>query len=321
MSFFVQKINVLVPHRREIGGIMNFKEFCEKVQKSIKEFYGDDVKVEIKEVDKNNGVKLTGILLSEGDSVVSPAIYLDSYFSDYGCGREIGNIILDIINIYEKIRKNRKVDVDFFTEYEKVKKRICFKLIHYAKNQAMLSEVPHIRFLNLAIVFFYAYESEMLGSGTILIRNVHIESWNVTTDELYKQARENTGRLFPPELLGIEELLEEMLAGRFEDAEEYIREEMKIPMYVLTNNIRQHGAISIFYPGILRKLAKKENANLFILPSSIHEVVILPDTGLEMQSLKEMVQDVNETQVAEEEILSDSVYYYDRTNGQINLLC
>lgn len=300
---------------------MNFKQFCEKVEKSISEFYGDDVIVELKEVEKNNGVVLTGLLMSEGDGDVAPAIYLDSYFDDYRYGREIGNIILDIINLYEKIRKNRQIDVEFFTEFEKVKERICFKLIHYEKNKSMLSEAPHIRFLNLAIVFYYAYENELLGSGAILIRNVHKEGWNVTTDELYKQAKENTGRLFPPELIGIEELLEEMLGGRFEDAEEYIREEMKIPMYVLTNSTRQFGAISIFYPGVLRKLAKKEKTNLFILPSSIHEVVILPDTGLEVNSLKEMVQDVNETQVAEEEILSDSVYYYDRENGQINLLC
>ena len=304
-----------------MGGNMNFKQFCEKIYKGITEFYGDDVNVEMKKVEKNNGVVLTGLLLSEGEGNVAPAIYLDSYFVDYINGREIGNVILDIINLYERIRQNPQIDIQFFTDYESVKERICFKLIHYDKNQIMLEEIPHIRYLNLAVVFYYAYENPILGKGSILIRNTHKEGWSVTIDELYHQAKENTGRLFPPELIGIEELLEEMLGGKFEDTEEYIREEMKIPMYVLTNSTRQFGAISIFHPGVLRKLAKKENANLYILPSSVHEVILLPDTGLEVRNLQEMVKDVNETQVAEEEILSNSVYYYDRMDGQINLVC
>ena len=300
---------------------MTFKQFCQKIYQGITEFYGDEVTVEIKVVAKNNGVKLTGLLITEGEKKVAPSIYLDSYFQDYQSGREIANIILDIINLYEKIRKNPPIEIQFFSEYEKVKKRICFKLIHFQKNETLLKEIPHVRYLNLAVVFYHAYENPYLGSGSILIRNVHKEGWGVTTEDLYLEAKENTGRLFPPELIGMEELMLEMLDGECEEIEKMFDDKKTLPMYVLTNRCRQFGAISIFYPKILNELSKKTDSNLYILPSSVHEVILLPDVGEEVEKLREMVRDVNETQVAEEEILSYSIYYYDQKEGQISQVC
>ena len=130
---------------------MNFKHFCKKLYTAISEFYGEEVKLEIKEVKKNNGVILTGLLLTEGDESVSPAIYLDSYFREYELGKEIDKIIMDIINLYEKVRKNPKINIEFFTEYNSVKDRICYKLVNYKKNEELLSECPHIKYLNLFV--------------------------------------------------------------------------------------------------------------------------------------------------------------------------
>lgn len=303
-----------------VGGIMNFKIFCEKLYTAISEFYGNEVTLELKEVRKNNGVILTGLMFHEGDESVSPAIYMDSYYQEYEYGKEIDRIIMDIINIYEKVRKNPKVDMEFFTEYDAVKERICYKIINYKKNEDLLKECPHIKFLNLAITFYYAYINPVLGKGSIMIKNTHKEEWNVSTEELFRQANDNTKRLFPYEILGIEDLLEELVGGEFLDEGMSIREEMLIPMYVVTNKNRYMGAISIMYPGLLAELARKEDANLFLLPSSIHEFIILADTGQDTEDLLKMVREVNESRVAEEEILSNSVYYYDKISEKIELL-
>lgn len=298
---------------------MDFKQFCEKVYQSIKDFYGEDVSIRMQELNKNNGVMLTGLLLEGKENKIAPAVYLDSYFEDYTKGRKIGEIVMEIVQIYERVKKNQQINVQFFFDYQKARERICYKLIHYRRNQALMPEIPHVRYLNLAVVFYYAYENPLLGSGTILIRNSHKESWNVTTEELYQQAKENTERIFPADLIKMEEIIEEMAKESF--TEESWEEEQMLPMFVLTNGKRQFGAISIFYPGILKNLASKMNANLFILPSSVHEVILLPDVGEKAECLQEMVRDVNRTQVAEEEVLADSVYYYDRILGRINLLC
>ena len=298
---------------------MNFKQFCEKVYESVVDFYGEEVTVNLQEVQKNNGVTLTGLLLAEKNNRVAPAVYLDSYFEDYKSGKKIGEIVLEVVQIYEKVRKNQQVNVEFFSDYQKAKERICYKLIHYRRNETLLKDVPHVRYLNLAVVFYYAYENPLLGNGSILIRNGHMESWNVSTEELYQQARENTERIFPADLMKMEEVVREMMD--VSPDEELWDEEEMIPMFVLTNRNRQFGAIAIFYSDVLKNLSCKMDANLFILPSSVHEVILLPDMGEKEEFLQEMVKDVNRTQVAEEEILADSVYYYDRTLGRINLLC
>lgn len=306
--------------KRSKGNYMNFKQFCEKVYQGVVEFYKDAVNVKLQEVKKNNGVTLTGLLLAEKDNKVAPAVYLDSYFEDYRKGKKIEDIVVEIVQIYERVRKHQQVDVQFFSDYQKAKERICYKLIHYQRNESLLSGVPHIRYLNLAVVFYYAYENPLLGNGTILIQNSHKESWKVTTEELFRQAKENTERLFPADLIKMEEIVEELL-GVSLDEEKLWDEKELVPMFVLTNRQRMFGAISIFYPEVLKELAEKVDANLFILPSSVHEVILLPDAGAKAESLQEMVKDVNSTQVAAEEILSDSVYYYDRTLGRIDLLC
>ena len=306
--------------KRSKENYMNFKQFCEKVYQGVVEFYKDAVNVKLQEVKKNNGVTLTGLLLAEKDNKVAPAVYLDSYFEDYRKGKKIEDIVVEIVQIYERVRKHQQVDVQFFSDYQKAKERICYKLIHYQRNESLLAGVPHIRYLNLAVVFYYAYENPLLGNGTILIQNSHKESWKVTTEELFRQAKENTERLFPADLIKMEEIVKELL-GVSLDEEKLWDEKELVPMFVLTNRQRMFGAISIFYPEVLKELAEKVDANLFILPSSVHEVILLPDAGAKAECLQEMVKDVNSTQVAAEEILSDSVYYYDRTLGRIDLLC
>lgn len=292
---------------------MKLEQFCKMIAKEVSDYMGNEVKVEIREVRKNNGVFLTGLFLSEEDGNVAPTIYLDGYYQDYRKGRRKENIALEIVQMYVRVRKNQKIDMEFFNDYEKVKERICFKLIHYQRNEALLHGIPHFVYLNLAVVFYYAYEGKELGKGTILIRNSHMKSWGVTQEELYQAAKENTGRLFPPQVISMEELVQGMMEEEKEDVELF-------PMYVLTNSSKQFGAAVIMYKEQLEKVAERTGKNLFILPSSVHEVILLPDFGEKPQTLKNMVEEVNETQVAEEEILSDSVYYYDRMIGQIRLL-
>ncbi len=299
---------------------MNFKQFCEKIYNAISEFYGADVKVEIKEVRKNNGVVLTGLLMTEGDVNVSPSIYMDGYYCDYMSGKGVDIIIIDIINLYEGIRKKPRVDMEFFSEYKEVRDRICYRLINYYKNKEMLEDIPHIKYLNMAIIFFYAFSSPILGEGTITINNSHLEMWDVSKEELFRRATENTPGLFKLEVYGIVELIKALTGKSADELEEEMKEAYKLPMYVLTNTNRHMGAISVMYPGVLNKLAQQEGSNLFLLPSSVHEMIVLADTGQDIDDLRKMVQEVNSTQVAEDEILADSVYYYNKNTGKIELL-
>lgn len=304
---------------------MEFKQFSKAIYERVSEFYGESVKAQIEEVEKNNGVKLTGLILFKEQTNISPAVYLDDYYKEYRRGRKVGDIAAEIIRIYNRIDNRAKIDMNFLKNYETAGERICFKLVHFGRNEALLREVPHIPYLDLAIVFYFAYESDILGKGSVLIRNSYLKDWNISVQDLYRNAASNTKRLFPVKIMNIDELAADLTGEEKSDetdcSAQILQEKETLPMYVLTNRSKQFGAAGILYPEQLKKMADQLKNNLFVLPSSIHEVILLPDHGENPGSLKFMVREVNETQVAEEEILSDSVYYYDRETDKVRILC
>lgn len=301
---------------------MNSKDFTAKVQAEISGRLGPDYRVSVKEIVKNNGVILHGMLIYNKEQNVTPTIYLDTFREKYEAGESWDSIIDRILISYRNGMPVKPVDMDFFKNFEKVKDRIAYKIINAEKNKDLLKEIPHIRFLDLAVCFYYAFSHEELGNGSILIHNQQMEIWNASTVELLKLAQKNTRKIFDVELTDMENILSEMISSEMAEGNMEMLENLNmseaIPMKVLSNRRHIYGAVVIILPGQLQDIAEEMNANLFILPSSVHEVILMADTGQEEpQAMREMVMEVNETQVLPEEILSDHVYYYDREKREI----
>lgn len=276
-----------------------FEVFIEKIKKGMIEYCGEEYRVELDEVRKNNGVVYHGITVIGKQENISPTIYVDELFREYTEGMTLGQVMEKIIGIYEKHKIKQKIDVHFLTDYDWVKERVLYKLIGYEKNKELLKEIPHIRFLDMAIVFYCSILQDTLGSATVLIKNGLCRMWSVDAKELFAFAERNTPRILPPRIVDMRELIGEEGAGN-------------LRMYVLTNQQKQFGAISILYPQVLERFVKEAGAELWILPSSIHEVILMPKgKGTYGEELREMVTEINRTQVACEEVLTDSVYYYD----------
>ena len=307
---------------------MKLEDFANIIKRRVQQELGEGYEVVIKEVRKNNGVLYTGLMIMSGKHNVSPTIYLDDFYEAYCHGYEVSKIVKCVLEAYESDMPKNSVDMSFFEDFAMVKDRICFRLVEKDKNEELLQKVPHTDFLDLAVVFYYAYESEELGRGSILIYNNHVELWNTDTEELMALAKENTPRLFPWECCTMKTMINEiMMQKKKEYGEEYCPEYDEeaffedVPMYVLSNSTRVFGASSILYPDVLEKLAENIKDSFYILPSSIHELIILHDKGTESrQTLKEMIATVNRTQVREPEILSDSLYYYNYKSKQILIL-
>ncbi len=293
---------------------MQLKRFIHKITQGVQEFIGEKAVVENRRVTKNNNVILDGLIIRERGQNAAPAIYLQEYYEQYREGKQISTIIYEIIQLYERQKLEGDLDMGFFAEYAQVKDRIAYKLIHYERNKAFLMDVPHIRYLDLAIVFYYMVNNALLTCATIQITKDHCAMWDVAEKELYETAKGNMPRLLPHELKSIGEILQEA-------QEEFLPGQGTHPMYILGNSQKLFGAISILYDGLLRDFAKTLGTDIFILPSSIHEVVLLPDSGdIALSYLESMVYDVNRTQLEEQEILSDSVYKYVRAYDKIDLV-
>ena len=297
----------------------NYSEFKQQILSDLQERLGSDVRVTVQDIIKNNDTHLDGLTILSTKYNLSPTIYLNSYFKQYENGHSLSDIENDILKVYHDNRPSDNIDISFFTDYDKVKSRIIFKLVNYERNRELLKEVPHYRFLDLSIVFNCLVESSPSGSATILIHNHHLNYWGITKDDLYALAQQNTPRLLSYDLRNMTDILKELLSDEDipADAPDATT---SYPMYVLTNRYKLNGSGCILYQNLLRDFANRLESDLFILPSSVHEVLIIPvKNKTSPQELSDMVKDVNSSQLSREEILSDHVYYFSRESGQITM--
>lgn len=329
---------------------MDYQAFKNEVLSGIKDIMGEGVRVECNNIKKNNGIVLQGISISQEKSNLMPTIYLEDFYDRFREGRPVNLIVYDIVRAYEKYKMDVTLDLEFFQDYGQMKNRIVYKLIHREKNKELLKEIPHILFLDLAIVFYCMVFNDSFPDATVLINNKQCEIWGKGSRDLFSDAQRNTPRLLRHEIRSMEDIMREIFAENlkqdfrsavernldskieFEFTEEWIdnvAEQMvesvkggqeEIPMYVLSNYSRIFGAACILYPGVLKNLSERFGEDIFILPSSVHEVILVPaEGGVSNERLSEMVKEVNGNQVTAEEVLSDEVYLYSSREDKIRM--
>ncbi|MBQ7360354.1 MAG: hypothetical protein IJW63_09690 [Lachnospiraceae bacterium] len=320
---------------------MNFNDFITFMLEEVKRELGQDVKVEVREVCKNNGIMLKGLTILSKESNLSPTIYLNGFYKEYQEGKELIDVKQSILEVYRSSKVDVKVDMDFFLDYEKVKNKLFCKLINYDKNTCLLQDVPYQKFLDLAVVCYFAYEAECMGSGFITIHTNHLDNWGIDENELFERAMTNTKSVYPGIYYSMEDMLRQMvekdvrrdleqksndLEGNEEEwisftVEQIMKgllgERKRSPMYVITNEGKAWGATCMLWKETLQKLAEELESDLFILPSSVHEIIIVPadEEQVCVDYLQSMVEDINRTHVEPEEVLSDHIYRYLRDSG------
>lgn len=305
---------------------MNYKRFLTCVREHVEAKIKKGDVVQINHVIKNNGTELDGINIVEKGVNITPTIYLNDFYLQYLKGKSIEDIVDEIFVIHNNTKKSKIVfDVEKFADFKSIKGSIFYKVINYGKNVKLLEDVPHKKVLDLAVVFYLLIKQEDDVNATALIHNNHLKTWGVTENEVYKEAVINTPRMFASEIKPLSCMLGEMAGNKEEelskeDYESMILSSKYSELYVLTNSCRINGAACIFYDTVLEKFANLIDEDLFILPSSIHEVIILPKSNeYDKKKLVQMVREVNAEGVAAEEILSDNVYEYNRKDGLISM--
>lgn len=267
---------------------MDYTKFIRTMQNKVKENLCSDVTVEIHSTVKNNGTIRTGLIFNQPGVNVSPTIYLEEFYDQYLQGESVNDLVLSIQEIYEKVKVKKSFPYNNILDYSKMKDRIVYKVIRRESNEELLKQIPYENFLDLAIVFYALLETTEFGTATLLIRNEHLRGWQISKKEIIEAARENTPKLLPIEVGMLTEY-----------------------MYIVTNSMRSFGAAVMTYDGVLKQIRAMLGENFYVLPSSVHEIILVPESyGMERSHLQEMVKEINRTEVENEEILSDNVYYY-----------
>ena len=291
-----------------------FQAFLEKLRKGLLRHYGEGCMVEIAEVQKNNGVRRMGIRIVQEDSNISPMLYAEELYKMYQDGRPLSEILSETVAIYEQYRIEGSVETGFIEDFSKMKDRILYRLVGYEKNRELLRTLPHIRFLDMAVIFYWSIFHDTFGSADILVKKSLCRIWQVGEESLAEAAKQNTPRLLPPKICDICDIMEVLSETKTE-------EEIRGNLYVLTNIRRHYGAACMLYGGILEEFAEKTGKSFYVLPSSVHEVLLAPYSEMiSEQELCGMVRSINQTQVEPEEVLTDSAYFYDQEKQELRRL-
>lgn len=304
---------------------MQYEAFKKELVRRVQEKLGEGVDVTLHRVTKNNGVIWDGLTISKDEKRPIPTIYLEEFYRWHEKGESMEGVIEALLDSYGKEDCLREVTLDYFCDYEKIQDQIYYKLINQEMNKELLVEVPHILFLDLAIVFYYRIEEEQLEGATVLIHNSNLKLWGVTKDQVYQTATLNTPKKMPFTFQGMEEILKTMLKeqGEEEEFQDFViqnKQKKSEIMYVLTNEEKYFGAACLLYPHVMEHISQLFHSSFFILPSSIHECILVPVSGQYSQNeLVEMVTEINETQLDPMEVLSDCVYYYDKEDRVITM--
>ncbi len=301
---------------------MDYELFKECVKERIDQKVKKGDKTVINHILKNNGCELDGLVIMEKDSNVAPTIYINSYYDELMHGRSIESIVDEIFAIHERNKLGFKINPQLFNDYENIKQSIVYKVINYDKNEKLLKDVPHKRILDLAVVYYCLIEQNKGINATALIHNGHLKAWKITEETLHNDAIINTPNLLKSYIRPMSKILNDMAKemNMNEELGEISLLDMEGDMYVLTNRSKINGAACMLYEAVLEKFADKVKSDLYILPSSVHEVIILPKhDGYDKELLASMVREVNADGVSKEEVLSDNVYEYNRKDKIITL--
>lgn len=305
--------------------MMDFEEFKSTVAENIKDYLPmdyADAEVTLQNVTKNNDLQLTGILIMNEESNIAPTIYLDGYYERYADGEDMSDILFDIADTRLQHEMPDKFDVSKITDFDQVKDRIICKLVNAEMNTDYLSNRPYTQMEDLAVIYAIDLGTGQGGSMSVPITDNLMQRYGLSTEELHEIALANLSEK-EASFKSMREMFADMIfpdgIPEGESIDNILPTEEGCPtMYVLTNKEKINGAAAILDSKTMESISEKLGGDFIVLPSSIHEVIILPVTeDSDRQTLENMVQEVNAGQVEPEERLSDHVYQYDSKEHEL----
>lgn len=290
----------------------DFKEFVQLVKDSIRDYLPKeyrDANVSVQPFQKLNRSYLGLQVKNEGQMVV-PNINLDAAFRDY---QRYGSLEDVMEQIAEQVKQNPEMNVEWLKDYDQVKDKLFIRVSDAKENAGYLDQMPHKEVDGLAITYHIAFEGLQGVEASIPVTKQMMEMFGIDADQLHVDAIESGQRLYPVKFNSLGSVMQDIATGMGMDPDlEPDMMPQAPPLMVLTNTQGFQGAAVLFYPGQLDAVAQQMGQDFFVLPSSVHETLILADDGTaDLDSLQMMVREINMTTVAPEDRLSDFVYHYD----------
>ena len=299
----------------------NRKDLGEEAIVLLREMFGEGIDFNCTEYYKSNEA-LTGIALKLPGCTTIPAVCLDD-MPDNSTAEDIANIAA--ATFQEALRNFKDFPILPEMTRETVLANVVLQALSRKHNRQMLKAHPHITFLDLAGIFRIPVGPYKRNSlTTALVTNQVAEKLELTVDELAEAARRNTVKKFGIEFENAQRMGLCSLLKYPWTPEPFETVTMSEPgLYVLSTGIRINGAALILLPEVLEQIGEKAGMDYFVIPSSIHELLIARDDGLvAAKMLRELVYEGNRTGavIKPEDVLSDNIYFYSRKNKTLKIV-
>lgn len=295
---------------------MDFNEFVEYIRNEIGDYLlNEDIdNIMIQPVTKNNNQKLTGLVIKLENENIVPNIYLEPYYEAYEDGHSLDEIMRDIVALYkqqvEHVRKSEFMDIASYTKDE-IYDKVIYKVCNYESNKDRLSGTLYKQDMDLCKELRLVVELNEDGVASCSVTNAMLVKYDLDINTLWEKATENTEKMFPPVVQDLGNMLSMMGGPEMPNA----------GIYVLSNKQSVNGAAAMYYNNNkIEQLADELECNFYIIPSSIHEVLLVPDnSGMNAKYLQEIVLEANSMIVEPKDRLSGSVYKFDNETRTISI--
>lgn len=308
--------------------MMNFEEFNDFIAKHVRNYLPEKyagTDITLLEVTKDNDRKLIGLSIRMKDSITTPIIYLDQYYMQYGDGRGTDDILRDIADVRTASEMKEHSEMERITDFEFVKDKIICRLVNAEMNKEYLSGKPYKQIEDLAVLYVVDLGDYVAGHMSATVTDSMMEWYGINAQELHEIALRNLSE----SSIEIKSMRDAIIEITFPDG---LPENDSIasvlfpgmdmnPMYVLSNAERWNGAAAVLDRKTMDGIAEKLGGDYVVIPSSVHEVIILPiSESTDIQAIDREIQSINAELVVPEERLSDHAYLYDSAAHKLVLM-
>ena len=313
---------------------MKYELFTEELTECIINMAEPGEEVTVRKILKNNDTAFDSVTVKQPGCNMTPTLYFQDLKRSFDEGMQMDELARSVLS-FSRTGSGVWPAEDFDPgDYSYFRDKVMFRLVSSDRNRQYLRHRPHRGRLDLEIVYYYQCRIGKESMGTISVGDEDLNRWGISEEDIYRDALRNTPILNPPVDLGAPVRDADPdgmpdLGAPVRDADPDEGVDIGLPVYepdlygnapvpllVLTNESKYCGAACMLYEGLLRDLSDEIRSDLFIIPSSIHEVLLLPDEGeFSEEELSALVCEINAHFINPSEILSDHVYRFKHLSG------
>lgn len=303
---------------------MTKKEFAEQTAQYIRFGLPDDenaYEVQVSNVMKQNATNYIGIIIGVAGEPAAPTIYIEEYYEKYLAGKATPlSTAGDMIEIYEgmrqeveRVNRDTNENIDVILNYNLAKEYVRFRVVEIARNQEWLADKPYVPVGNgFAEIFYVEFAGRDESYGIYNVTDPLLREWSCDLKQLEKDAIENQRRENPAVFKNLVSIIGEMMGTPADSLPDP-------GLYILTNPDQHWGAGCLYYPGVQEQIAEMVRGDYYVIPSSVHEHLILPVADAEdALILPHMVTEINQERVMPEDVLSDNVLFYNHIDKTLS---